>query len=72
VQTDVAEIEFAPEEGADVAWLHDHGEVLRRTALEDGSLTLRVRLTPDRLDLARRRFGDRLRLLEPARRAAAE
>jgi GTP-binding protein HflX len=72
VQTDVAEIEFAPEEGADVAWLHDHGEVLRRTALEDGSLTLRVRLTPDRLDLARRRFGDRLRLLEPAQRAAAE
>jgi GTPase len=71
IDADVAEIEFAPEEGADVAWMHDHGEVLQRTALEDGSLRLRVRLTPDRLDLARRRFGERLRRLSD-RRAAAE
>jgi GTP-binding protein HflX len=72
VLAEVAEIEFAPEEGAEVAWLHDHGEVLQRTALEDGSLVLRVRLTPERLDLARRRFGERLRLLSAAHRAAAE
>jgi GTP-binding protein HflX len=72
VQADVAEIAFAPEEGAEVAWMHDHGEVLQRTALEDGTLVLRVRLTPDRLDLARRRYGKRLRLLPPAHRAAAE
>jgi GTPase len=72
VQADVAEIAFAPEEGAEVAWMHDHGEVLQRTALEDGTLVLRVRLTPDRLDLARRRYGERLRLLPPAHRAAAE
>jgi GTPase len=71
IEAEVAEIEFAPEEGADVAWMHDHGEVLQRTALEDGSLRLRVRLTPDRLDLARRRFGERLRRLSD-RRAAAE
>jgi GTPase len=72
LQSDVAEIALAPEEGADVAWLHDHGEVLERTALDDGTLVLRVRLDPDRLDTARRRFGERLRLVEPARRAAAE
>jgi GTPase len=72
VQAEVAEIAFAPEEGAEVAWAHDHGEVLERTALEDGTLILRVRLTPERLDLARRRFGARLRLLDPAHRTAAE
>jgi GTP-binding protein HflX len=72
VQADVAEIAFAPEEGAEVAWMHDHGEVLQRTALEDGTLVVRVRLTPERLDLARRRYGERLRLLPPAHRAAAE
>jgi GTPase len=72
VQADVAEIKFAPHEGADVAWLHDHGEVLQRTALEDGSLMVRVRLTPERLDIARRRFGERLRLIPDAHRTAAE
>jgi GTPase len=71
-QSDVAEISFAPEEGAEVAWLHDHAEVLERTAHEDGTLTLRVRLTPERLDTARRRFGKRLRALDPAHRTAAE
>jgi GTPase len=71
-QSDVAEIAFAPEEGAEVAWLHDHAEVLERTAHDDGTLTLRVRLTPERLDTARRRFGKRLRLLPAAHRAAAE
>jgi GTP-binding protein HflX len=70
--SDVAEIEFAPEEGAEVAWMHDHGEVLERASSDDGTIMLRVRLTPDRLDLARRRYGDRLRLLDPAHRAAAE
>jgi GTP-binding protein HflX len=70
--SDVAEIEFAPEEGAEVAWMHDHGEVLERASSDDGTIMLRVRLTPDRLDLARRRYGDRLRLLEPADLAAAE
>jgi GTPase len=39
-QSDVAEIAFAPEEGAEVAWLHDHAEVLERTALDDGTLVL--------------------------------
>ena len=72
VAADMAEIAFAPEEGAEVAWVHDHGEVLQRTALEDGTLILRVRLSPERLDLARRRFGNRLALLAPAHRAAAE
>ncbi len=71
-QSDVAEISFAPPEGAEVAWLHDHAEVLERTVLDDGTLTLRVRLTPERLDTARRRFGERLRLLPAAHRAAAE
>jgi len=71
-QSDVAEIALAPQEGAEVAWLHDHGEVLERTALEDGTLVLRVRLDPERLDTARRRFGERLRLLPASHRAAAE
>jgi GTPase len=71
-QSDVAEIAFAPEEGAEVAWLHDHAEVLERTVLDDGTLVLRVRLTPERLDTARRRFGKRLRLIPAAHSAAAE
>jgi GTPase len=71
-QSDEAEISFAPEEGAEVAWLHDHAEVLERIAHDDGTLTLRVRLTPERLDTARRRFGERLRLLPAAHRTAAE
>jgi GTPase len=71
-QSDVAEIAFAPEEGAEVAWLHDHAEVLERTALDDGTLTLRVRLDPERHDAARRRFGERLRLIPAAHRTAAE
>jgi GTPase len=71
-QSDVGEIAFAPEEGAEVAWLHDHAEVLERSVLDDGTLVLRVRLTPERLDTARRRFGERLRLLPAAHRTAAE
>ena len=71
-QSDVAEIDFAPEQGAEVAWLHDHAEVLERMSHDDGTLTLRVRLTPERLDTACRRFGDRLRLLPAAHRTAAE
>ena len=70
--SDIAEIEFAPEEGAEVAWMHDHGEVLERASLDDGTIVLRVRLTPDCLDLAHRRYGGRLRVLDPAHRAAAE
>lgn len=71
-QGEVLEIEFGAEEGADIAWVYDNAEVLERRVLDDGSARLTARFTPDKLALARRRFGHRLKLPAAARRAAAE
>jgi GTP-binding protein HflX len=69
---EVLEIDFAAEEGAEIAWVYDHAEVLERRVLDGGSARLTARFAPDNLALARRRFGDRLKLPAVARRAAAE
>jgi len=45
---------LAPEDGAGLAWLYEHGEVLERSDQEDG-IRLSVRLTPANLA----RFGSR-------------
>jgi len=41
----LAEYGLAPSEGARIAWLYQHGEVIDRTDAEDGT-RIRVRLTP--------------------------
>lgn len=40
-------ITLGPEDGARIAWLHRHGQVLESRAGEDGSTRLVVRLAPD-------------------------
>ena len=65
----VAEIVLAAADGADLAWIYEHGEVLSRQEAE-GAITLEARFDEKQLSLAERRFGDRLRRLDSARRAA--
>ena len=65
----VAEIVLAAADGADLAWIYEHGEVLSRQEAE-GAITLVARFDEKQLSLAERRFGDRLRRLDSARRAA--
>ena len=48
----VINFEFGPGDGARIAWLHEHGEVVERRDDEDGRVHLRVRLADD----ARARF----------------
>ncbi len=57
----VRAITLAPHEGAEIAWLYRHGEVLERTDDETGC-RLTVRFSPADLARAERRFGDRLAL----------
>ena len=65
----MAEIVLAAADGADLAWIYEHGEVLSRQEAE-GAITLEARFDEKQLSLAERRFGDRLRRLDSARRAA--
>jgi GTPase len=66
---DVVEITLKPADGENLAWIYEHGEVLSRQEAED-AITLVARLDAKQLSLAERRFGDRLRRLDSARRAA--
>lgn len=68
----VVEVVFSAGEGGDAAWVYDHAEVLDRSVDDDGSLTLTARFAADKLGLAERRLGDRLRPMPVVRRAAAE
>ena len=43
----VAEFKLAPGDGRRAAWLYEHGEVIDRIDDEDGSVTLRAKLTPE-------------------------
>jgi GTP-binding protein HflX len=65
----VVEITLKPADGENLAWIYEHGEVLSRQEAED-AITLVARLDAKQLSLAERRFGDRLRRLDSARRAA--
>jgi GTP-binding protein HflX len=64
------EIALEPADGAGIAWLHSHTEVLSRETEPDGGSRLQVRVAPERFDEVTRRYpqaavvGD-----EPARRA---
>lgn len=43
----VAEFVLAPGDGRRAAWLYAHGEVIDRADADDGSVTLKARLTPE-------------------------
>jgi GTP-binding protein HflX len=66
---DVVEITLKAADGENLAWIYEHGEVLSRQEAED-AITLVARFDEKQLSLAERRFGDRLRRLDSARRAA--
>ncbi|MGE0212186.1 MAG: GTPase HflX [Parvibaculaceae bacterium] len=54
-------IALEAEEGAELAWIYGHAEVLERTDdRKHGRVRLMARFEPSRLALARRRFGARL------------
>lgn len=69
---EVAVVELGAEEGADLAWIYGHGEVLQRDIRGAEGETVRIvaRFEPDKFSLARRRFGKRLKLGEPEALAA--
>jgi len=66
---DVVEITLQAADGENLAWIYEHGEVLSRQEAED-AITLVARFDEKQISLAERRFGDRLRRLDSARRAA--
>jgi GTP-binding protein HflX len=66
---DVVEITLKAADGENLAWIYEHGEVLSRQEAED-AITLVARFDEKQISLAERRFGDRLRRLDSARRAA--
>jgi GTP-binding protein HflX len=57
----VHELTLDPTDGAGLAWLYAHGEVLERREDEDGRLHLAVRVADKSLTTFHRRFGDGIR-----------
>nr|WP_245585444.1 GTPase HflX [Pleomorphomonas koreensis] len=57
----VHELTLDPTDGAGLAWLYAHGEVLERREGEDGRLHLAVRVADKSLTTFHRRFGDGIR-----------
>jgi len=57
----VHELTLDPTDGAGLAWLYAHGEVLERQDGEDGRLHLAVRVADKSLTTFHRRFGDGIR-----------
>ncbi len=53
----VVEFELGPEEGAPLAWLHSHGEVLEKETQNDGSLRLTLRMTAPDIGRFAKQFG---------------
>jgi GTP-binding protein HflX len=44
-------------DGQGLHWLYEHTEIMARQSHEDGSISLKVRVAPDKLDRVRRRFA---------------
>ena len=53
----VVEFELGPEEGAPLAWLHSHGEILEQTIAEDGRQRLTLRITAPDIGRFAKQFG---------------
>ena len=66
----VYEFVLEPSDGEGIAWLHERGEVLSRSADDNGHTHLRVRLTGDKAGQATARFGTAMRT--PGTQQAAE
>lgn len=56
----VHELTLDPSDGAGLAWLYDHGEVLERNAGENGLLHLSVRIAEKSMTVFHQRYGDRI------------
>ena len=59
----VVRIELAPEDGAQLAWIYGHGEVLDRQDGEDGRTTLTARFDTRHAGAAAKQLGTRLKPL---------
>jgi GTP-binding protein HflX len=62
----VFRIELAPEDGAQLAWIYGHGEVLDRQDGEDGRTTLTARFDTRHAGAAAKQLGTRLKPISDA------
>ena len=51
-------ITLEPSDGQGLHWLYENGEVLQRHARDDGSLEMKIRLAPEKIDRLVQRFPD--------------
>lgn len=51
-------VQVGATDGQGLHWLYENGEVLRRTANDDGSLEINVRLAPEKIDRLVQRFPE--------------
>lgn len=56
----VHELALDPSDGAGLAWLYDHGEVLERQDGDDGTLRLTVRIADKSMATFHQRYGERI------------
>lgn len=63
------EVAIDPADGAGLAWAYAHGQVTRRRD-RPNALELRVSVDPGNLERFLKRFGDRITVEEPVRRAS--
>jgi GTP-binding protein HflX len=52
----IFDISLDPADGADLNWLHENTEILRKAAASDGKLHLRIRVGPEWVERVRRKF----------------
>ena len=51
-------VNVGPTDGQGLHWLYENGEVLKRDAREDGSLDIKIRLAPEKIERLIQRFPD--------------
>ncbi len=61
----VFELALEPGNGEGLHWLYDNAEVMHKSFAADGTAHLRVRVTPERAELVRRRFLQSRRPIDP-------
>ena len=57
----VFDLELEPDDGAGLSWLYRHAEVLARETAVDGHLSVTVRIDPAKAEIARAKFGSRIK-----------